>query len=131
MQKNILETGFFVTIPKDQSVLDEGEEHKENAIDHPDVERLDVTDAGRALADSGEHGGQGEQSGHADGHSARNALRRHQKREPRHNHEHQTGDVGLQQVVADAPPQPQGHGYRRIAPCTKLLNVMKRPILIM
>jgi len=78
-QPKFVKNETFCCVPEHQSVLDEGEEDEENAIDHPDVERLDVADAGRALAHGGEHGRQGEQGGHADGHATWHALRWHQK----------------------------------------------------
>ena len=39
-------------------------EHKDHGGQHPDVEEGDVGDAGDALPDGGEHGGEGEQGRH-------------------------------------------------------------------
>lgn len=88
-----------------ENKLKNAAEHKDHGGQHPDVEEGDVGDAGDALPDGGEHGGEGEQGGHPHPHAARHRLGRDEEGEPGQHHEHRAGDVGLHHVVADLASQ--------------------------
>jgi hypothetical protein len=73
-------------LPKHDDILEEGEEDKDNAATHPNIQSRDIADPGSVLPDSPEHGGQGEEGGHGHGHSARDGLRGEEEGEPGNNH---------------------------------------------
>ena len=93
----------------DNGVLDQAEEHEEGAGWHEHIDGLDVGDRRERLLAVGVLGGEGQQGGHAQGHTGGHGLGLDPETDPGHHHDQTGGDVGVEHEVAQPPPELEHH----------------------
>ena len=93
----------------DDGELGESGEHEEDAVEHPDVESLDVADSRLVLQDVAELQRHREEGADAERGARRDLPRIHPETDPRHTNRHQSRDVRLQDEETVAPLESKMH----------------------
>ena len=79
---------------------------------------LDVGDRRERLLAVGVLGGEGQQGGHAQGHTGGHGLGLDPETDPGHHHDQTGGDVGVEHEVAQPPSELEDHHETGEVPCT-------------
>ena len=107
-----------------QSELDHCKKHHDDAEEHPDVHGLHVGDWRQRALHGGELGGQGEQRGHTEHHTARHVLHRDPEAEEGDQHDQDRRQVHLDKVVAELAVEDEAGLHARMVEVRVLVLVV-------